>query len=148
MRLGKTRMVVPVTFFIIALLCLLTMLSVHSGTATEIGKYRESFENAQVELKEVNESLALLERVNVSAIEVLREKVSSLKAELNVTEMDAVKERLEIECNATNALRSEVSKLEQCNKKIFSGVFGTFGLLAGFWSAFLLYTLLSAIMKR
>jgi len=141
------RRVLSVTF-LLTLLCLLSTISIPSEAVMEIGKYRESFENAQLELKKINESLAPIEGVNISGIEELRDKVSNLKADLNVTDMDAMKERLEIESDETATLRSEVSKLELWNKRIFSGVFGTFGLLAGFWSVFLLYTFLSTILRR
>ena len=148
MRTGRTKWLVSATFFILTIVWLANTFVVPSGAAADIGKYRESFGNAQVELEKINVSLASLDRVNVSAIEAIRGKVTSLKSALNVSDVDAVKEAIKIESNETEVLRVEVSKLEPQNKNIFLGVFGTFGLLGGFWSAFILYTLLSAIVKR
>lgn len=149
LKVDRTRWLVSAIFLIfLALAWVSSTFFVTSVAATDVGKYRESFGNAQAELESLNESFASLERANVSAVDAIREKVNSLKSSLNVSDIDVVKEEIAIESNVTEALRGEVSKLNIGNRGVFWGVFATLGLLGGFWSAFLLYTLLSAIVKR
>ena len=139
------RWLIPATFILVFLMAPLLN---PSGAMTELGEYRENFENATFELSKINESLSSMETTNVSALEELRATVSILKNELNVTDMEAAASMLEIERNARDALRNNVSEAESQNKKVFATVFGTFGLLTGFWGAFSVYTILSSRMKR
>jgi hypothetical protein len=138
-----TRWLVPVACFILALLFLFSLVA-----ATEIGKYRESFGNAKFEINRINANLSYMEGVTESAVEELRGRVSRLKSEFNITDMEVAEERLEVEKKATEALRNNVSKVKSVNKKVLLAVFGTFGVLAGFWGAFFVYTFLCTIRKR
>lgn len=139
------RWLIPAMFILVFLV---TPLLNPSVATTELGKYRENFENATFELRKINESLSSMETANVSALEELRATVSILKNELNVTDMEVAASMIEIERNATDALRNSVSEVKSQNKKAFATVFGTFGLLTGFWGAFFVYTILSSRMKR
>ena len=131
----------------VAFMALLSLISVPLEAQVDIGHYRESFEDAQAELEKINETLASLEQVNSSAVETLRGEVASTKCALNVSDMSVVQEEMAREENMTVDLQRKIALLHS-PRGILLGVYGTLGLLTGFWASFLLGTLITAIVKR
>ena len=138
-----TRWLVSATFFILAILSLIPLVA-----AIEIGKYRASFEKAKIEFNKINESLSYMNEVNESAIEELRGRIAHLKSELNITDLEKAKERVEVEKTATEALRNKVSNVESQKRAVLLAVFGNFGALTGFWAAFFVYRILRYKRQR
>jgi len=138
-----TRWLAPTAFFIFALLFLIPLV-----TALDVGKYRESFKNAKISLKNISKNLSSMKEVNASVVEELRGNVSSLKSKLNITDVEIAKERLEVEKKTIEAVRNDISKVESLDKEVLLAVFGTFGVLTGFWGVFFVHTILSYRRQR
>ena len=138
-----TRWLAPTAFFIFVLLFLIPLV-----TALDVGKYRESFKNAKISLKNISKNLSSMKEVNASVVEELRGNVSSLKSKLNITDVEIAKERLEVEKKTIGAVRNDISKVESLDKEVLLAVFGTFGVLTGFWGVFFIHTILSYRRQR
>jgi len=138
-----TRWLAPTAFFIFVLLFLIPLV-----TALDVGKYRESFKNAKIGLKNISKNLSSMKEVNASVVEELRGNVSSLKSKLNITDVEIAKERVEVEKKTIGAVRNDISKVESLDKEVLLAVFGTFGVLTGFWGVFFIHTILSYRRQR
>jgi len=138
-----TRWLAPTAFFIFVLLFLIPLV-----TALDVGEYRESFKNAKISLKNISKNLSSMKEVNASVVEELRGNVSSLKSKLNITDVEIAKERLEVEKKTIGAVRNDISKVESLDKEVLLAVFGTFGVLTGFWGVFFIHTILSYRRQR
>ena len=111
-----------------------------SSASGEIGseKYREDFEIAKSELKEIYNDLKSLRQDIIE----LNATVSSLK-ELNATNTSEIMYKIMAERNASSVLEQKITDVKGFgNNEVLFASFAILGFLAGFWACLFIANIL------
>jgi hypothetical protein len=118
--------------YLVVFVFIFLLISLASG---EIGseKYREDFEIAKSELKEIYNDL---ESLRYDIIEV-NATVSSLMVQLNAMNNSEIMHKIEAERNVSSVLEQKIADIRSLgSNEVLLTSFAILGFLAGFWACF------------